>query len=242
MSALRGLVDLVFPPACQVCQTPGTFPLCAACRCAFRRIQPPVCQKCGKPLRGPPDLVFTCIPCRHRRLYFAAARAAGIYDGALREAIHALKFGGRRALAASLGALMADCAASDERLRSAQLIVPVPLHSRRLRERGFNQSELLAAEVSEHLDLPVASDVLVRRQGTQAQSGLTFEDRRANVRGAFAAVRGIESKMVLLVDDVISTGFTLSECARALRDAGAARVLVVAAAMAVLDPPGGDSV
>lgn len=235
MLALRGLLELVFPPACQVCRTPGSFPLCNDCRYGFRLIRLPVCQKCGKPLRGPPDLVFTCTPCRHRRPYFAAARAAGIYDGTLREAIHALKFGRRRALAAPLGALMADRAAADAGLRGARLVVPVPLHRYRMRERGFNQSELLAAKVSNHLNLPLRSDVLVRRQATEAQSGLTLEDRRGNVRGAFTVTRALARDKVMLVDDVISTGFTASECARALRQAGAGQVVVLAAAMAVLD-------
>lgn len=232
--ALRGLLELVFPPACQVCRNGGTFPLCATCRCAFRLVRPPVCQKCGKPLQGQPDLLFTCIPCRHRRLYFAAARAAGIYDGTLRDAIHALKFRSGRALAAPLGSLMAACAAG-ARLPAAQLVIPVPLHRRRLRERGYNQSELLAAEVSDRLGLPVRSDVLLRRQTTEAQSALTLEERRANVRGAFIAARALDGQTVLLVDDVLSTGFTASECARVLRQAGAGQVIVLTAAIAVLD-------
>ncbi len=168
-------------------------------------------------------------------MYFAASRAAGIYDGALREAIHALKFAGCQALAVPLGSMMADYVVADEQLRTAALVVPIPLHRRRLRERGFNQAEALAAEVAGRLKVSMGSDLLVRRQHTEAQSGLTFEDRRKNVRGAFAATQKIDAITILLVDDVISTGFTVSECARALRRAGAARVVVIAAAMAVLD-------
>lgn len=172
--------------------------------------------------------------CRRRRLHFAAARAAGIYDGSLREAVHALKFRGRRALAVPLGALMAEHVA-EARLPNAHVVIPIPLHHRRLRKRGYNQSELLAAEVANRLGLPVRSDVLVRRQATQAQSGLTLEDRRANVRGAFAAVHSLKRQNVLLVDDVLSTGFTASECAKVLRRAGAVHVVVLATAMSVLD-------
>ncbi|MGH2424882.1 MAG: ComF family protein [bacterium] len=234
MSLVHGFLDLVFPPACQVCRSPGTFPLCTACRYGFRLVRPPICQKCGKPLRGPDDLEFTCIPCRHRKLHFVAARAAGIYDGTLREAIHALKFRGRRGLAAPLGSLMAERIAG-ARLPLAQVVIPVPLHRRRLRERGYNQSELLAAEIANRFGLLVRSDVLVRRQATEAQSGLTLDDRRANVRGAFFAACSIDGQTVLLVDDVLSTGFTASECARALRQAGAAQVVVLTVAIAVLD-------
>ncbi|HLE77835.1 MAG TPA: double zinc ribbon domain-containing protein, partial [bacterium] len=89
MSLLRGVVDLLFPPACQVCRTPGPDVLCRVCADRFRLIRPPVCMRCGRPLRGPPDLVFTCVPCRRRRLYFSQARAVGIYDGTLRDAVHA---------------------------------------------------------------------------------------------------------------------------------------------------------
>jgi len=152
----------------------------------------------------------------------------------LREAIHALKFRGRRALAAPLGSLMAERIAVAG-LPAAQVVIPVPLHHRRLRERGYNQSELLAKEVSHHLGLPVNSDVLVRRQATEAQSGLTLDVRRANVRGAFATVRSLAGQRVLLVDDVLSTGFTVSECAKMLRQAGAVQVLVLTAAITVLD-------
>ena len=231
---LRGVADLVFPPACQVCRTPGVFPLCGACRAGFRAIRPPICQKCGKPLRGSPDLVFTCIPCRHRRLRFTCARAAGVYEGALREAIHALKFGGRRALAEPLGTMMVEVAATDERLSSAELVVPVPLHASRLRERGFNQSEMLAVEIAQGLDRPLCTNLLERTRLTAPQSGLLLDDRRANVRGAFTRTALTWAGRILLVDDVISTGSTVSECARALRGCGASEVCVLTVAMAVL--------
>lgn len=233
MALLRGLVDVLFPPTCQVCQTRGDFPLCAGCRAGFPLIRPPVCQKCGRPLRGPPDLVFTCVPCRHRRTYFTCARAVGIYDGPLRGAIHAVKFGGCRAMAGPLGRLMAEVVATDSRMY-ADLVVPVPLHPRRLRERGFNQAELLAEEVGCYLDVPVWSTALARVKETATQVGLGRAHRRANVRGAFEAATRVEADCVLLVDDVVSTGFTAVECARALRAAGTREVVVAAAAMAVL--------
>ncbi len=233
MALLRGLVDVLFPPVCQVCRASGDFPLCPRCRAGISLIRPPVCQKCGKPLRGPSDLVFTCIPCRHRRAYFACARAAGVYDGLLRDAIHALKFGGCQALAEPLGRLIGEVAATDSRLR-ADVVVPVPLHPRRLRERGFNQAELLAAEVAAYLNLPMHGDVLRRVRETAPQTGLGRTDRRSNVRAAFAAREGLRGRRVMLVDDVMSTGTTVAECARALRATGAREVVVATAAMAVL--------
>lgn len=196
-------------------------------------IRPPVCRRCGKPLRGAPDLVFTCIPCRHRRTSFSCARAAGIYDGPLRDAIHALKFGRCQALAEPLGRLMAEVAATDSRLR-ADLVVPVPLHPRRRRERGFNQAELLADEMAAYLRLPVQADLLRRARPTKSQIELSRGARRDNVRAAFAADGRCGPGRVLLVDDVMSTGFTAGECARTLRAAGAREVAVVTAALAVL--------
>ncbi len=196
-------------------------------------IGPPVCRKCGKPLRGPPDLLFTCVPCRHRRTSFACARAAGIYDAPLRDAIHALKFGGCQALAGPLGRLMAEVAATDPRLR-ADLIVPVPLHPQRLRERGFNQAELLAAEVGAYLRLPVRTDLLHRARPTKSQTELSRSDRRANVRAAFVAGSRCAFGRILLLDDVMSTGFTAAECSRVLRAAGTREVVVATAALAVL--------
>ncbi len=163
------------------------------------------------------------------------ARAAGVYDGPLREAIHALKFQGRRALAVPLGALMADVARSDPMLRRAKAAVPVPLHAKRLRERGFNQSELLALEVGRTFRLPVLTGVMRRMVSTEPQSTLTLDDRRANVRGAFRATSEVPAERMLLIDDVISTGFTASECARQLLKAGAEGVCVLAAALTVPD-------
>jgi ComF family protein len=230
---VRGLLDLLFPPVCAVCHRVDAYPLCGRCREVFRLIRPPVCQRCGRPLRGPPDLVFTCVPCRRRRTYFRCARAAGIYDGPLRDAIHALKFGGCRAMARPLGSLVAEVVASDPRIRP-DAVVPVPLHRTRQRERGYNQAELLAVEVGDRLGIPVRA-VLARIRETPAQVGLGRDERRANVRGAFAVRGQMAGARVLLVDDVLSTGSTAVECARALRQAGAQEVAVAAVAMAVLD-------
>src|SRR5207245_1863729 len=192
-------------PACQVCRASGDFALCCGCRTGFPLIRPPVCQKCGRPLRGPADLIFTCIPCRHRRTYFACARAAGVYDGPLREAIHALKFGRRQAMAGPLGRLIAEVVATDPRMR-VDLVVPVPLHSARLRDRGFNQAELLAVEVADYLNIPLNPRALQRVRATPPQTGLGRKDRRANVRDAFVARTPLDAASVLVVGGVVSTG------------------------------------
>ncbi|HEY3248236.1 MAG TPA: ComF family protein [bacterium] len=234
MALLRGLADLLFPPACQVCREPGPAVLCPTCRERFRLIRPPVCQRCGKPLRGPPTLIFTCIPCRHRRLHFKHARAAGVFEGPLRDAIHALKFRGRTALSEPLGRLMVDTAPVHSLVRGCEVVVPVPLHPRRLAERGFNQSELLAREVAAALRLPLDIGILQRTRSTAPQTDLPLTERKINVRQAFEATAP-PTGSILLVDDVLSTGYTAAACAGALRRGGAREVIVLALARTVLE-------
>lgn len=161
---------------------------------------------------------------------FTRARAAGVYEDALREAIHALKFGRVRALVRPLGKVMVQTWEADA--ARVDLIVPVPLHPARVRQRGFNQSELLAREVARTLGLPMRPHALKRCRATAAQSGLGAADRRMNVSGAFEAVERVP-ETVLLIDDVFSTGFTVSACARALLRAGSVAVYVLTAAMAL---------
>lgn len=232
MELLRTLAGLIFPPVCRLCRIPGTFPLCPGCLSRVRLIVPPLCLKCGRPLNGSTGSVLTCSLCRRRPLGFATVRAAGVYEGTLREAIHELKFRGCRAMAQPIGGLMAS--AWQEFGVPVDAVVPVPLHGARLRARGFNQSGLLAQVVGGELGIP-GVDALVRLRSTQPQSTLLFHERRRNVRETFAARERIGGKRILLVDDVLSTGFTASECAARLYGAGAAEVHVLVAALALLE-------
>ena len=169
------------------------------------------------------------------------SRAAGRYDGALRELLHAFKYGGRRLLAPNLAALMRD--RGREVLAGSQVVVPVPLHWRRRWARGFNQAEDLAV----HLGLPLVH-ALVRRRATPPQVGLPASSRHRNVRGAFGPRRqcwgrrstphaGVRGKVVVLVDDVATTGATLEACAEVLRGMGAREVRALTAARAPTPRP-----
>ena len=173
-----------------------------------------------------------CGGCRKRRPGFDYARAAARYEGTAREALHAFKFGGRRALAAPLAELMAGVARGGLPAGPPDLLVPVPLHPRRERERGFNQAALLARQIGRAWARPVREDVLVRAVATPSQTTLPAGARRANVRGAFRARRheAIAGLHVVVVDDILTTGATASECARVLRRAGAATVGVLTVA------------
>ncbi len=177
-------------------------------------------------ISGPPHVKeFLCGSCRRRAPGFDYARAAARYDGVVREAVHAFKFGGRRALAAPLGDLLVEVAGGLP-TGPPDLLLPVPLHPRREHERGFNQAALLARRVGRSWGCPVREDVLARAVPTQSQTELDAVARRANVRTAFRLRRSapVAGRHVLLVDDVLTTGATLSECARCLREAGAALV------------------
>ncbi len=160
---------------------------------------------------------------------FDYARAAAAYGGAVREAIHGLKFGGRRSLARPLADLLGEQCAPMLAARPDALI-PVPLARARERERGFNQAALVAERLGERLALGVRPRWLVRLRATAAQSDLTAPERRANVAGAFAASPAVAGRHVVIVDDVVTTGATVGECARALRAAGAGRIGVLTVA------------
>jgi ComF family protein len=180
--------------------------------------------------------------CRKLEPPFSRAVAYGSYDGGLRELIHLLKYDQVRPAAGVLGRMLAAAIArldSDSESLGAQpsvAVVPVPLHTRKLRQRGFNQSELIvrdALKIAAGGDrLALCARALERRRETQSQTGLTRHQRRENIRGAFAVIRPeqIVGREVLLVDDVFTTGTTVSECARVLRRAGASKIYVATVA------------
>ncbi len=171
---------------------------------------------------GPPPPAV-CTACVADGPAYDYSRSAAVYGGVLREALHRLKFGGRRALARPLADLAVEqCGPSLPDGIAA--IVPVPLAADRERERGFNQAALLAERVAQGLALPVRARWLARGRATRPQSDLPAAERSANVREAFRAAPAVAGRHVLLVDDVLTTGATLAECARALRAAGADRI------------------
>jgi ComF family protein len=232
------LISVLLAPACAACTRPlaePTFgPVCRACWDAVVPITPPVCDACGDPLPSWRLISLECgrCPrCRRSGSGVARARAIGTYDGALRAIVHALKYDRRRSLARPLAALL-------ERhgrpvIEGADLVVPVPLHPSRARARGFNQ----AAEIARHLPLPM-SLALKRVRATASQTDLPAARRHANVRGAFALTRraALRGAVVLLVDDVSTTGATIDACARALLDGGAREVRALTAARVVSRP------
>ncbi len=222
-------LDLVFPALCAVCDAAldarRRDPLCGACWEAITRLAPPYCARCGVPAGAP----SVCAACERTPPAWDWARAAAAYEGVAREAIHALKFEGRRALARPLAALVVE-QCGDAVGAGVDALVPVPLDRRRARERGFNQAALVAERVGRALGVPVRPRWLARVRATTPQTDLGATERRTNVRGAFAADTAVAGRHIALVDDVLTTGATAAECARALKGAGAARVGVLAVA------------
>jgi ComF family protein len=227
----RGFLDLLYPPRCEACGRLRREPICGECLAQIERIEPPVCEVCGVAFdpraRGAPK----CEECRGRRKPFRIVRTAAHYTGPLADAIRRFKYDGQIVLAKPLSAIMSEALANGaEGLAPATLdvICPVPLHASRLRERGFNQSALLAEHVSQAIGKSVRP-LLERTRPTAPQVDLPAPSRAANVRGAFAAVltEVIAGQRVLLIDDLYTTGATLTECARALNRAGAAEVRVL---------------
>ncbi|MHB0937266.1 MAG: double zinc ribbon domain-containing protein [Armatimonadota bacterium] len=224
---LDSLLSLLFPPRCEVCGMLQEPVVCAGCRAQFERITEPHCRQCGLPFDPGAKSATHCPECRDDPPAFDAARAAGLYGGVLRRAIHLFKYDGVRAMAGALGEFT---------LETVQLpfpidcLCPVPLHPRREAMRGFNQSSLLAEVLGEGWSIPVEAAMLSRVQNTPPQMSLPAEERRRNIRGAFTATGNPAGRAVGLVDDVFTTGSTLRECSQMLKRAGAERVLVITVA------------
>lgn len=207
MQFFNALLDLVFPPRCETCRTIGPEAFCSRCQKQISYLSPS-----------------------------AFTHAVGVYDGPLKKAILNLKFKKKRHLAGPLGSILSKYLLNHLDMTAVDMIVPVPLHERRLRERGFNQAELLAHELTKSFDVPTVSGLLYRTRHTHAQFDLPRAERLRNVHGAFE-VKGsnlLKKKNVLLLDDIYTTGATVSECTRLLKAAGANQVHVLTLSRAIM--------
>jgi len=233
----QGLLDLVYPKICLLCRgniLPGGQDdvLCPACQEGLARNRPPFCRKCSRPLPDPDELF--CDHCRQTDLAFDRVWAATIYDPAVRRLIHLFKYADKTALRRPFSRLMLDFI---ERFGIPagrfDLMMPVPLHHARLRERGYNQARLLAEAVAGPLGLRMVPDGLARRRHTRNQARLRPKERWTNLDEAFKITQPglVNNKRVMIVDDLMTSGATLSGIARVLKRAGAREVSAVTLAM-----------
>jgi len=217
---LKGMaLSLLFPQWCIGCGADGSL-ICYSCRVSLPRITPAICPMCGRP--QPSGMI--CPGCVNWRAEIDGIRSPFRFDGVVRQAVHQLKYRNLRALAAPLAELL------DDYMRTSpvpgDVLVPVPLHRKRLRERGYNQSGLLARELGRLAHLPVVDDCLFREQYTPPQARTSnVDERRSNVVGVFTCRDDrLRGNKVLLIDDVSTSGATLDACAAALKAAGAISV------------------
>jgi len=243
------LVSVLFPAGCRLCErvllSASTVPICEECLGSFPALGGAACETCGQPLaawslgRGGGEAVgagLVCPECQGREYGFDRARSYALYKGALVRAIVLLKFERVEPLGRWFAERLAEVARREG--IAADVVVPVPLHRQRERERGYNQADLVARPLARKLGLPYRAVLLVRTKPRPDKHILSLEERWDSVRGAFAARPGskVDNLRVLLVDDVMTTGATLDACARALRGAGAKSVIGLTVARAARHP------
>ncbi len=224
------IVDLLFPPRCVSCGKVGSW-FCPTCAQAVIPIKPPICIRCGRPVDPGVSMCSRCTADTQQALRFV--RAAAVYADPLRSAIHCLKYEHRPELGSLLGRYLVTVLRQDDvrnRMGAIDAIVPVPLHPKRLIERGYNQSELLATELARRTGLSVQPGWLSRCRETHTQTKLSRAERQLNVAGAFQAAPDVRGQRILIVDDVYTTGATMNACALAIKDAGGSDVCAVALA------------
>lgn len=219
---LKALLDIVFPPVCLLCTGRSLKKgFCEGCGALVEkeRIASPICTVCGIPFLSASGIDHACGRCVDEPPSFISARSAFVYEGRVLDAIHKFKYGGDTSLAGPLASLIRH----SHFAQGFSVVVPVPLHPGRLKQRGFNQSLLIARELSRECRLPLAYNRLRRARDTNQQVGLKAAERKKNVLGAFTLDDAgfFRGKKVLLVDDVITTGATLNECAKVLKRSGA---------------------
>ena len=229
---VRAATDLLYPRTCGGCDEPvrdGDRYLCWECRSSLPLIAHPFCSICGNPLEGRVDHGYVCFLCAGERPHFDRARCASRFHGVLPKLAHDFKYHQAVWLQEDLAEVLEACWKTHYDGEQVDAVVPVPLYPARQRSRGYNQAALLAGALARRLHVPYRPGWLRRVRDTETQTHLTAPQRASNVQTAFKSGRpaALAGRKILLVDDVMTTGATVNECARALKQAGAAGVLVL---------------
>jgi ComF family protein len=223
------IVDCFFPPACPVCGSPLAIKnkkrqmLCASCRPHLEYVSEPLCMRCGKQLAR--EEMEYCMDCRTIRHFYTRGAAVFAYTDGIRQSIYNFKYYGKQEYAVFYGFEAAKKCGRLVESWGIDVIIPVPLHAKKKRRRGYNQAELIACEFGRHLRLPVDSEILIRSENTTPMKKLNDTERRKNVEKAFKiSTDVVKYRKVLIVDDIYTTGATIDECARVLLKHGAEKV------------------
>lgn len=249
----EAVLGWIFPEGCQLCRSEPAGPrdgyVGPGCQSRVRPLRFPFCHRCGLPLAGAITDPFDCSNCSTRELFFQTARAAVLAEGPVLEAIHRYKYSDARWFRPFLSRLLVDAAEPELRGRGWTLLIPVPLHPVKQRERGFNQAEVLGRPLADALGIPLRNDLVHRAEPTRTQTALSREGRAENVDHAFRAGSGrrrpfpwspvqrparLDGERVVIVDDVLTTGATANAVARVLRRLGAEEICVWSVARATL--------
>jgi len=231
----RDFLDIIYPKSlkCLFCggELPkvNDFKLCSNCTSIMQLLPGSTCTTCGRPLGGKYKMGM-CSECKDTEIYFDGACSVFEFSGIVQSALHRFKFEGEVDMAEAFGLYMAK--KLKERKWKIDVILPVPLHEKRMSDRGYNQSYLLSAEIGRECGIDVLDGALIRKRHTESQVSLPKFGRIHNVKGAFAMVdsKCIKGKSVLIVDDIMTTGATLNECSRILRESGARNIYCITAA------------
>ncbi|MCX7872699.1 MAG: ComF family protein [Verrucomicrobiae bacterium] len=242
-NAAKSFVDiflsLVYPDICQICgkrrATKSESYICRECCKDVKRIVSPVCKVCGRHFEGNITVEFTCEKCQNEKTYYNIARSAVKYNGTILKALCAYKYNRAMWFEPFLASMLIEKAKEEIDAENWDCIVPVPLHFARKNERGFNQAERLSLRLSQALNIPMNVSILKRVKYTETQTALERRKRGENVKNAFTLKKkslNINNLRVILVDDVMTTGATVNECAKTLRKGGASAVFVLTLARA----------
>lgn len=238
------LASLVLPAPCRICgtglDTSNRLPVCRGCLDSFQPIQQPLCRICGRPFHSAViaiDANPLCHLCRRGVYGFDLAKSFAVYNDSMVRAITILKYEAVIPLGDWFAARLHECMACDADLQAVDAVIPVPLDPSRLRQRGYNQAEVVARPLARRLRVPLNTQLLMRTRPRPHRLKLTRRERWQTVRGAFVMARGacVDKLRVMLVDDVFTTGATLDACARTLRRAGASKILGLTVARVVSD-------
>ena len=230
---LNDVSNIIFPPQCLACaeiiNQPVKQVFCSTCQDKISFITDNFCPICGIPFLNSPSGSHLCGNCLENEPYYTKARAVGCFETVIMDAIHKFKYGRSISIGDSLGSFMAGFSFPDFDFSEYSMFIPVPLHIQRLRDRGFNQSLLLAKKMGTKYKLPVNFSLLKRCKFTLSQTGLNKAEREKNIKGAFVISdkKKVAGENIILIDDVYTTGATINECAKVLLKAGAQKVAVL---------------